>query len=58
MTTFEMIDSTHKGYVLARWIDRTSNEVREFRHEFKRELPIGAVFDMLKEHHVRDEDKQ
>ncbi len=58
MTTYEMLNSYHDGYVIVRWIDRTKDEVREFRHEFNRELPIGAVFDLLKEHHDRDEKGQ
>ena len=51
MITFELRECPYSGYITAMWIERIGTEVRQFSHQFKEELPIGAVFNLLLKHY-------
>ena len=53
MITYELKESLHTGYVVAGWVYRDKETVKSYQHEFERSLPIGAIFDLLVEHHAR-----
>jgi hypothetical protein len=54
MVTYELVDCPFEGYIEVRWTEyEDALLVRSFRHKFKEELPIGAVFEIMKKHYER-----